>query len=141
MFWRNSARSLGVDLSFLYKWKRKRNLLLLLRKNKKNKQKFFCFVYFMYKGLMYYNFWIDICNKCLPIWINYREITNDVHNILLVDNVDNLDGILDHLEAVASYALDHPSYNPLLLDTQLMDLHVEWKLFAKQQLLINQVDF
>lgn len=49
-------------------------------------------------------------------------ITNDVHSIQ-VDNVHNLDENQDHRVDVASYALDHPSYNSLLLDHMLlMDL-------------------
>lgn len=53
-------------------------------------------------------------------------ITNDDHNILQVGNdVRNLDENLDHRAVFASYALDYPSYNPLLRDhMQLRDLHV-----------------
>lgn len=52
-----------------------------------------------------------------------KKVTNDVRNIRLVGNVRSLDGILDHLEVVASCALVHPSCSPCL-GTQLMDRHV-----------------
>lgn len=65
---------------------------------------------------------------------NYApSITNDDHSIL-VDNVHSLDEMMDHLVDDASFVLDHPSYNPLLLDHKLLkDLGVEDKLLGQSR--------